>query len=358
MPQTARSSSKKQRWAPHMQPHRPAASTSSTIGASSVSPPTRLFAFAASSGLWEAFTPTPLTSTKPLTTRPLRIVTWNTYSSSPGYTDAQARTLLRVMRSSRGDVFALQEVSAAFEALLQREAWVRDFAISQSREFFDEAGDGAGGGGKEGGPEAVLLMVRKELVGRGSALTYERLKVGPGERGKALVLLRLVGATGVEVSRQVLGSGNLADTLIFPVGSPHSHVALYLAATERTHPPRAVPARPLAPRRHPSPLFDPSRRFQHLSTRRTCASFPTPPRRRYPTTIRSFSRRTNFRRTLPLYRRRSKIKAAEAEENRPGVRWWAGQHECVRGGRAGAGPRRFWQADVGPTGRGGAGVAQ
>lgn len=202
MPQAERSSSKKKRWAPHMQAHRPPGSASEPA-AKSAAPlsPSHLFAFAAASARWEPFSSS-LPPARALSSRPLRVVTWNTYSASPGHSDAQTRTLLRTLRSARADIIALQEISAEFEAHLQREAWARDFAMSVSREFFNAAGAGAGArGGKEGKPEAVVVMVRTELLGRGSAVSYERLEVGPGERGKALVQLRLKGASGGEVRK-------------------------------------------------------------------------------------------------------------------------------------------------------------
>jgi len=71
------------------------------------------------------------------------------------------------LRSSRADFICLQEVSTVFERLLQREGWAREFVVTRTREYFEAAGEGQGRGrgGKEGGPEAVVVMVRKDLVG-------------------------------------------------------------------------------------------------------------------------------------------------------------------------------------------------
>ncbi|KAK4705583.1 hypothetical protein P7C70_g623, partial [Phenoliferia sp. Uapishka_3] len=200
----------KKRWEPQDQAPRPnsAQSGATTTPLPVTTPPPLTSAFPSNlfhltrSGALEAFTPN-LPATRFLSSRSIRCLTYNTYSASPSYTTRQSISLLRVIRSTRADLIVLQEVSETLEALLHREAWARDYVMSTTRGFSEAAGKGNGGGGKAGGEEAVLVMVKKDLMEMGSRCEFERLEVGPAEGGKALVELRLMNASGNEQLRLV-----------------------------------------------------------------------------------------------------------------------------------------------------------
>lgn len=148
--------------------------------------PSELYTF-----LSPSWRPTPSFLAAPTPLSSLRCLTYNTFSSSPTHSPHQTTALLRVLHEARFDIAALQEVTPAFFAALQKAGWTKEYALSGAQEFLHAAGHGGGGWGKEGGPEAVVLLVRRELVGAGSRVGFVRMPTGRGEGGKALVVLRL-----------------------------------------------------------------------------------------------------------------------------------------------------------------------
>ncbi|GAA5940870.1 hypothetical protein JCM10213_007990 [Rhodosporidiobolus nylandii] len=123
----------------------------------------------------------------------LKALTYNTFSSAPSHTLSQSAALLRLIEGADADVVALQEVSSAFFSLLSREGWVRErYAVTTPEEFWAAAGEGhRGPGSKEGEREACVLLLRKELLGRGSEAGFVRLDRARDEQGKAAVWARL-----------------------------------------------------------------------------------------------------------------------------------------------------------------------
>lgn len=246
----------------------------------------------------------------------LRCLTYNTFSSSPIHSPHQTTALLRVLREARFDIAALQEVTLAFFAAIQRAGWAREYVVSGAREYLRAAGKGDGGKGKEGGPEAVVFLVRRELVGAGSEVGFVRLPCGRGEAGKALVVLRLFGA-GVEQVRFALQFllGLTNDVLV----APNRLVPLLLPPSQRPSPDDPVPTRTLPP----IPLFNPldlPSRLQQLLPRRTPP--PRLPNRLLPLLLLVLGRRgplsllPDVRRTVPFRRWGVEEEDEEGEEDR------------------------------------------
>ena len=135
----------------------------------------------------------------------LKVLTYNTWSSSPTHSPFQAHSLIRTLGFASRDgvgVIALQEVTPEFGALVRSQDWVkRDWLVTSVEDYLRVAGDPTKGGGggrrggggrvKEGGKEAVMLMVRKGLVGRGSGVKLVRMVVPKDDRGRAVVVMDL-----------------------------------------------------------------------------------------------------------------------------------------------------------------------
>ncbi|GAA6035253.1 hypothetical protein JCM8097_008785 [Rhodosporidiobolus ruineniae] len=124
----------------------------------------------------------------------LSFLTYNTFSSSPTHSPLQSTAVLDLLRSARADVIALQEVTAAFFRRLQDQAWVQQaYVLANTPEgFWTVAGkDGRGPGSKPGEREACVVLVRKDLVGRGSRVELVKLPRASDEGGKAAVVVNL-----------------------------------------------------------------------------------------------------------------------------------------------------------------------
>ena len=144
-----------------------------------------------------------LTSNIQQTDDPLTVLTYNVYSgrASSHIPKPALRTkaAIALLRRSRGDVLALQEVSLPFEAALRKERWLRDqYAISSLSDYFFVSTDGQSdkvnnrGEAEEGGDEGCLLCIRRSLLQGDHTATMSRL---PGQQGK--VLLSIVSKFGV-----------------------------------------------------------------------------------------------------------------------------------------------------------------
>lgn len=122
----------------------------------------------------------------------LKCLTYNTFSSSPSHNHYQTLALLEILKSSECDVIALQEVSQSFEKSLKEESYFKTgFSMTSWKDYTRIAGKGTGGRGKPGSVEGVMILVRKELIGRGSSCGVVKLNVAQGEGGKGLVIVKL-----------------------------------------------------------------------------------------------------------------------------------------------------------------------
>ncbi|GAA6007041.1 hypothetical protein JCM11491_001486 [Sporobolomyces phaffii] len=132
----------------------------------------------------------------------LKLLTYNTWSSSPAQTHSQTRALVAVLASARADLVSLQEVSAAFEAALRAEGWVQaEWVLSSLDEYWTHAGkDGQGRGRKDAHREGVVVMIRRTVWTDESHVGFVKLKRANNEQAKALVVIKLVQA-GIEVLR-------------------------------------------------------------------------------------------------------------------------------------------------------------
>lgn len=144
----------------------------------------------------------PSSSSSTSSSTPLRLscLTYNLWTSSPSHTPSQTLSLLSLLRTSDADVLALQEVTATFFARLLEEAWMREgYTTTTVEEYWrvsgkgaEEGGRGRGRGkGKEGEREAVVLVVKKALVQRGSQVGVVKLSRARDEGGKAAICVGL-----------------------------------------------------------------------------------------------------------------------------------------------------------------------
>ena len=144
-----------------------------------------------------------LTSNIQQTDDPLTVLTYNVYSgrASSHIPKPALRTkaAIALLRRSRGDVLALQEVSLPFEAALRKERWLRDqYAISSLSDYFLVSTDGQSdklnnrGEAEEGGDEGCLLCIRRSLLQGDHTASMTRL---PGQQGK--VIVSVVSRSGV-----------------------------------------------------------------------------------------------------------------------------------------------------------------
>jgi endonuclease/exonuclease/phosphatase family metal-dependent hydrolase len=123
----------------------------------------------------------------------LKCATYNTFSCSPAHSPHQTRALLSIIHNLNADIISLQEVSVAFYRALMEQEGTGEYYASSLERYFEVAGLGVGGkGGKQGGREGVVMLVKKELVGRGSEVRMVMMESARGEGGKALLVLKLV----------------------------------------------------------------------------------------------------------------------------------------------------------------------
>ncbi|GAA5986376.1 hypothetical protein JCM5350_002898 [Sporobolomyces pararoseus] len=162
----------------------------------------QVFSYSSSSSKWSQNSLA--TSSESPTSSPtsLRLLTWNTFSSSPEHRQSQALAILSHLAESRADIVSLQEVSKPFESLLRRESWSQaGWVMTSLDEYWRAAGkDGQGKGKKEGKREGVLILVRRELWSEESEIGFVKLKRGNNEQAKALVVLRIL-RDGSEILR-------------------------------------------------------------------------------------------------------------------------------------------------------------
>ncbi|GAA5890918.1 hypothetical protein JCM6882_008856 [Rhodosporidiobolus microsporus] len=187
----------------------------------------------------------PSSSSSP--TRSLSLLTYNTFSSSPSHTPLHSSALLSLLRSSHAHVLALQEISLAFFRLLVSQPWVRDsWAATTPEGYWGVAGEGGGGpGSKQGAREACVVLVRKELLGRGSGVGFVKLPRARDEQGKALVVASLHSA-----GREQLRIATSHFTSL-PENAPIRASQYALARSVLFAPP--PPSPPHTPHPHPHP---------------------------------------------------------------------------------------------------------
>ncbi|GAA6059068.1 hypothetical protein JCM10212_002039 [Sporobolomyces blumeae] len=161
--------------------------------------PSSLYSYASATSTWTAHV---ALEPKSLPTS-LRLLTYNTWSSSPSHTRSQTRALLDLLRDSRADIVALQEVSESFETTLRSEGWFRgEWSMSSLEAFWSVAGkDGNGKGKKEGQKEGNVVLVRTALVGKGTSVGIVRFKRANNERAKAAIQLSIMDPDGTEKLR-------------------------------------------------------------------------------------------------------------------------------------------------------------
>lgn len=183
----------------------------------------QVFSYSSSSSKWSQNSLA--TSSESPTSSPtsLRLLTWNTFSSSPEHRQSQALAILSHLAESRADIVSLQEVSKPFESLLRRESWLQaGWVITSLDEYWRAAGkDGQGKGKKEGKREGVLILVRRELWSEESEIGFVKLKRGNNEQAKALVVLRILRDGSEIVSRLFRFARSVsrfcADWIILPL---------------------------------------------------------------------------------------------------------------------------------------------
>ncbi|KDE08268.1 hypothetical protein MVLG_01534 [Microbotryum lychnidis-dioicae p1A1 Lamole] len=168
-------------------------------------------------GTWKSYEPNSTSSASigATTTIPwtsLRLVTYNTWSSSPNYSQAQSRALLMVLESSQADVISLQEVSHPLQTQLRSADWVRKhYLLTRLEDFWFVSRKGGsvqvqklrGVGKKEGTREGVLMLVRKGLLeqrGWEAQVEYISMQRNQDEKDKAIILLRMMDSEGGEQS--------------------------------------------------------------------------------------------------------------------------------------------------------------
>lgn len=88
------------------------------------------------------------------------------------------RAVLDQLRAGQFDLIALQEVNRNFEKSILRESWTMDFIVTSLNDSARE------------GVEGCLLLVRRELVGRGSLVEFVKL-AGARNEIKGLIVLKL-----------------------------------------------------------------------------------------------------------------------------------------------------------------------
>jgi len=183
----------------------------------------------------------------------LKVFSYNTWSSSPTHSPFQTHSLLRtlghVSRDGAG-VIALQEVTPELGALVRAEDWVkRDWLITSDKDYLNAAGEPPKGGHgtgsyrggvkpKPGGKEAVMLMVKRSLVGQGSGVSIARLPVPRDDRGRALLTFDLH-----QNNKLIVRPSNHSPPLISSPNSPRTHSQLRLCTSHFTALPLNAPFR-------------------------------------------------------------------------------------------------------------------
>lgn len=190
--------------------------------------PSSFYAYDAELGTWAPYRPT-MSSSSTAPPPILRLMTYNTFSSSPSRTDdptvasACSRAVLQVLETSRANVISLQEVSAAFAEWLCEQTWTRagwlvvgmggrgawqEWAQVTERGAWSKKKKGDSGG-KDAVPETCAMLVRRDIVGLASTVglaALERARAshgggggGGGEQGKGVWILSLCASDGSKV---------------------------------------------------------------------------------------------------------------------------------------------------------------
>ncbi|GAA5896643.1 uncharacterized protein JCM6883_006968 [Sporobolomyces salmoneus] len=153
--------------------------------------PSRVWSYSTGCGKWTPLSAPDLDLSLPTS---LKLLTYNTWSSSPDHTPAQTHAILSLLAESRADIISLQEVSKVFESNLRKQGWVQaEWVLTSLDEYWRTAGkDGQGKGKKDAKREGVLVMVKKGLWTEECELGFVKLKRANNEQAKALVVFRIV----------------------------------------------------------------------------------------------------------------------------------------------------------------------
>ncbi|KAM0756491.1 hypothetical protein T439DRAFT_376671 [Meredithblackwellia eburnea MCA 4105] len=146
------------------------------------------------SGQWSPLSPsTSSTSSSNACCKSLKLLTYNTWSSSPSHSPHQSQAIIHILRHSKAHIIALQELDQQLQQNLLSQNWLRDnYVISTVDSYWHTIGQGDGGTGKEGRPEAVIVLVRRELaINAHARVSFVKMDNGKGEQGKGLVVLDL-----------------------------------------------------------------------------------------------------------------------------------------------------------------------
>lgn len=179
--------------------------------------PANLYSYSNQQSTWSRMDAAALSVAPPEVIIPgsdLSCLSYNTWSSNPAHSPFQSHSILRSLHKAAQTqslgLISLQEVTQEFETLLRREEWVQQgWVVSGVHDYLAVAGDPPRGGSgwrggvrpKQGGKEAVIILIRSNLVGQGSTVQLAKLGVPQGDRGRALVILDLHQKSKAAVSR-------------------------------------------------------------------------------------------------------------------------------------------------------------
>lgn len=137
----------------------------------------------------------PCTPTIILSTRAIRFISYNTWSigyntsSNGSYALERAQALLEDVRGRDGDLVAFQEVGEEFYNLLMEQDWVRQFYFISNFRAFNATATGR----KEEHVADVVILVKTQLVGRGSRVEYIQMPCHTSDRSRESYLIAMVG---------------------------------------------------------------------------------------------------------------------------------------------------------------------
>lgn len=183
---------------------RPAAAPPAAAPPSATLHPSQFTSYNPTTSSWEALTPSRFAWPSPAA---ITLLTYNTWTSSPSHSPLQSLALLEILQQANADILALQEITLPFYTSLLAQPWLREgYCLPASLEFWwsvTESPAAGGGqqkvkGGKKGAREACVLLVRKELVGKGSWSALRVLERARGEGGKGWVEVGLTDGGGRE----------------------------------------------------------------------------------------------------------------------------------------------------------------
>ena len=145
------------------------------------------------------------------------VLTYNVFSG-PGsenlpHASHRTKTILSILKHSKADVIALQEINTNLERTLRRERWLRDhWAITSLQDYFLSSTHGESlTQNATNGSDGCLLGIRKQLMNGEAGTDGQMLRLA-GSQGKVLVSLQTgSGVCAVEKSMGSKGLKSKAD---------------------------------------------------------------------------------------------------------------------------------------------------